>query len=173
MAKPMRPPQATRAWLRHVGLYWLPPLLWMAVMFLLSTDTFAAEHTGGVLWQVLRGLVPQVTSAQYTLLHFCARKGAHLTEYAILAGLLLRAWRAGAARPWHWRWALLSFLLVAVHAGLDEYHQAFTHLRTSSVVDSVLDMAGGLLALTFLWYRGQRRATATGPPHPRPPTHHT
>jgi VanZ family protein len=36
----------------------------MAGMFLLSTDTFAAEHTGAVLWHVLRGLSPRVTSEQ-------------------------------------------------------------------------------------------------------------
>ena len=56
MAEPMALPQRTRWWLRHAGRYWLPPLLWMAVMFLFSTDTFAAEHTGEVLWEVLQEL---------------------------------------------------------------------------------------------------------------------
>ena len=37
----------------------------MAVMFLLSTDTFAAEETGPVLWDVLSGLLPHVTYEQY------------------------------------------------------------------------------------------------------------
>ncbi len=162
MTTPMRRLQAPRVWLRYVGRYWLPPLLWMAVMDVLSTDTFAAEHTGGVLWQVLHGLVPQVTSEHSTLLHLLIRKGAHLTEYAILAGLLLRALRAKAAATWHWRWALCAFGLVAISAGLDEYHQTFTHYRTGAVADSVLDMAGGLLALVLLWLRA---ATA----HPRLP----
>src|SRR5437016_11543200 len=160
MSSPMRPLQAPRVWLRHVGRYWLPPLLWMAVMFVLSTDKFAAEHTGGVLWYVLRGLTPRVTYEHYTLLHLLMRKAAHLTEYAILACLLLRALRAGAAETWHWRWAILSLLLVAVHAVLDEYHQAFTQYRTSSVSDCVLDIAGGLIALTLRWHRWQRMATA-------------
>jgi hypothetical protein len=52
-------------------------------MFGLSTDTFAAEHTGEVLWHVLRGLTPRVTSAQYALLHFLTRKVAHLTDALI------------------------------------------------------------------------------------------
>jgi cold-inducible RNA-binding protein len=158
MPKPMRPLQAPRGWLRHAGIYWLPPLLWMAVMFVLSTDTFAAEHTGGVLWHVLSGLAPRVTYEQYTLLHFLIRKAAHLTEYAILACLLLRACRAGAAQAWHWRWATLSFVLVAIHAGLDEYHQAFTQSRTGSVSDSVLDMTGGLIALALLWCKRRKPA---------------
>jgi VanZ family protein len=123
----------------------------MAVMFVFSTDTFAAEHTGEVLWPVIRALAPPVTYQQYTLLHVLTRKAAHLTEYGILAGLLLRAFRAGAARAWHWRWATLSFVLVALHAGLDEYHQTYTQSRTGAMSDSVLDMAGGLLALALLW----------------------
>src|SRR2546423_939302 len=61
-------------------------------------------------------------------------------------------------RAWHWRWALLSFVLVAIHAGLDEYHQAYTQFRTSSVADSVLDMAGGLIALACLWLNRRKPA---------------
>jgi VanZ family protein len=162
MPKPMSLLKALRGWLRHVGRYWLPPLLWMAVMFGLSTDTFAAEHTGEVLWHVLSGLAPHVTSEQYALLHVLTRKAAHLTEYAILACLLLRAFRAAAAGAWHWRWATLSLLLVAIYAGLDEYHQTYTQSRTGAVSDSLLDIAGGLLALTFLWlhWRVRRRASA-------------
>jgi CheY-like chemotaxis protein/VanZ family protein len=135
----------------------------MAVMAVLSTDMFASEHTGGVLWHVLRGLAPHVTSEDYTLLHFLIRKAAHLTEYAILAGLLLRALRARAVDTWRWRWAILALLLVAVYAGLDEYHQTFTQSRTGSVSDSVLDMAGGLIALMFLWLRGKATAPSRSP----------
>jgi len=71
----------------------------MAVMFVFSTDTFAAEHTGEVLWHVVSALAPHVTYAQYTLLHFLTRKAAHLTDYAILACLLLRAFRQGQREP--------------------------------------------------------------------------
>jgi VanZ family protein len=159
MAEPMGLPQRTRGWLCQAGIYWLPPLLWMAVMFLFSTDTFAAEHTGEVLWEVLQELAPHVTSEHHTLLHVLIRKAAHLTEYAILACLLLRAFRAGATQPWHWRWATLSVVLVALHAGLDEYHQAFTQSRTASVADSLLDTAGGVLALALLW---RNRRTPAG-----------
>ena len=158
MAEARGRPQKVCGWLRYTGLYWLPPLLWMAVMFVLSTDAFAAEHTGEVLWQVLRGLALPMTSTQYALLHFLLRKAAHLTEYAILACLLLRAFRAGEGRLWHWRWATLSLVLVALYAGLDEYHQAFTQYRTASVSDSVLDTFGGVLALALLWLNRRKPA---------------
>ena len=158
MSEPMSPLQSTHVWLWHVGRYWLPPLLWLAVIFVLSTDTFAAEHTGGVLWYVFSELAPRVPYEQYTLFHLLTRKAAHFTEYAILACLLLRAFRAGTTIAWRWRWATLSVLLVAVQAVLDEYHQAFTQYRTSSVADSMLDMSGGLIALTLLWLSRRKPA---------------
>jgi MYXO-CTERM domain-containing protein len=151
-------PPAPRSWWSPMVRYWLPPLLWMAVMFWLSTDTFAAERTGGLLWRTLSTLAPRVTDAQYAWLHFGIRKAAHLTEYALLAVLLLRALRAGAAAAWHWRWALLAVLLVAAHALLDEYHQSFTQSRTASEWDSLLDIAGGLVGLFLLWLRRRRPA---------------
>ena len=154
----MRSLQSRHAGLRHAGRYWLPPLLWMAVIFVLSTDVFAAEHTGRVLWYLVSEWAPRVTYAQYTLLHFLTRKAAHLTEYAILACLLLRAFRADAAVAWHWRWATFSVLLVAIYAGLDEYHQTYTQYRTGSVSDSMLDMSGGLIALTLLWLSRRKPA---------------
>ncbi len=151
-------PPAPRGWRSQMVRYWLPPLMWMAGMSWLSTDTFAAERTGGLLWRTLSVLAPRVTDAQYTLLHFFLRKSAHGTEYAILAFLLLRAFRGGVAEAWHWRWATLSFLMIAAHALLDEYHQSFTQYRTGSVYDSVIDMSGGLAALVLLWLRRRRWA---------------
>jgi VanZ family protein len=159
MSEAIRFPPRTRPWLRDAGLYWLPPLLWMAVMGVLSTDTFAAERTGEVLWQVVRGLALPMTSTQYAVLHGLIRKATHLTEYAILAYLLLRAWRAGAAVRWRWRWAIFSLVLVALSAGLDEYHQTYTQSRTGAVADSVLDLTGGLIGLALGWVT---RRTPTG-----------
>jgi VanZ family protein len=143
--------QSLRVWLRQMGRYWLPPVLWMAVMFGLSTDVFAAEHTGKVLRYVVSAVAPSVTYEQYTLLHHLMRKAAHLTEYALLACLLLRAFRADTAIAWRWRWAILSWLLTAGYACLDESHQALTQSRTSAASDSALDMCGGFIALTLLW----------------------
>src|SRR5262245_48135533 len=97
-------------------------------------------------------------SRQYRRLHRLTRKAAHLLEYAILAGLLLRAFRAGAMGAWHWHWATRSFMLVALYAGLDEYHQTYTRYRTGTVSDSMLDMVGGLLALGLLWLLWRQHA---------------
>ena len=136
----------------HSALYyWLPPLLWMAAMFSFSTDAFSAEQTGSRLLWFLRLVYPDITQHQYEWVHFLTRKAAHFTEYAILAGLWWRAFRANALVKWQWRWAWRAFVIVVVWALLDEWHQSFTASRTASLYDSLLDMSGGLTALLVIW----------------------
>jgi VanZ family protein len=137
--------------------YWLPPLAWMAAMFGFSTDAFSADNTGSRLLWLLRLVYPALTESQYEWVHFFARKGAHVMEYALLALLWWRAWRGEAPERWRWSWAWRSFAIIAVWALLDEWHQSFTANRTGSIYDSLLDMAGGLTALLLLWLWQQRR----------------
>jgi VanZ family protein len=136
--------------------YWLPPLLWMGAIFLFSTDLFSVRSTGGTLASVLRLLAPQITAEQIEVIQFYVRKAGHFTVYAVLAALLMRAFRGGAARRWSARWALYTLPVVAVYALLDEYHQSFTSHRTASVYDSLIDTAGGA-AMIFAWWVWSRR----------------
>jgi VanZ family protein len=138
--------------------YWLPPLLWMAAMFSFSTDAFSAEQTGSRLLWFLQLVYPAITQHQYEWVHFLTRKAAHFTEYAILAGLWWRAFRAGALVKWEWRWAWWAFVIVAVWALLDEWHQSFTLSRTASPYDSLLDISGGLTALVAIWVVQMKQA---------------
>lgn len=147
------PPSALR--------YWLPPLIWMAAMFGFSTDAFSADNTGSRLAWILHLLFPAITDSQYETIHFFIRKGAHFIEYGFLTLLWFRALRAGASRNWQWRWAGQAFVIIAVWALLDEWHQTFTADRTGSIYDSLLDMSGGLTALLALWLlRRRQRAHA-------------
>lgn len=137
--------------------YWVPPFLWMGVIFILSTDMFSASGTGGILERLLRWLYPSVTITQLQWTHFLVRKGAHLTIYAILALLVMRAFRAGAAIWWQRRWAIYSFFIVSIYALLDEYHQTFTNLRSGTPWDSFIDMTGGAIALFGWWLLSRRK----------------
>src|SRR2546422_4864125 len=65
--------------------HWLPPVLWMGVIMLLSTDTGSAAHTGELLLPLLHWLLPWASPGDLAAIHGLVRKGAHLTEYAILA----------------------------------------------------------------------------------------
>jgi VanZ family protein len=137
--------------------YWLPPLIWMAAIFYFSTDTFSGEQTGSLLWRAASFIYPGITEEQFEALHFYVRKAGHFTEYALLALLLFRAFRAGAIARWRWSWAAGSLLIVVLYALSDEYHQTFTRHRVGSIYDSLTDIAGGASALLALWLIRRKR----------------
>jgi VanZ family protein len=145
---------------------WLPTLLWLCVLALFSTDTFSAEHTGGVLMKVLRALFGNISAHRFHQIHFLIRKAAHFGSYGVLGAFAFFSWRATLpARPrWIFRWSALALLLVLVAASLDEFHQSFVSSRTSSVRDVALDFLGaiffqGAIAFWASWREGARTAT--------------
>jgi VanZ family protein len=111
----MAPVQSSRA----VSL-WLPVIVWAAVIFTFSS--IPSLNSGLGTWDTI------------------LRKGAHLTEYAILGALLLRA--VGQAVP--------AFLIAVAYAATDELHQHFVRGRHASPVDVLIDsigIAAGILVL--------------------------
>src|SRR3989442_4375268 len=83
-------------------------------------------------------------------------KGAHLTDYAILAALWYRAFTRGCRlTPTTAGW--LAFGISLAWATLDEWHQAFLPSRTSSATDVGIDGAGAAVAL-IVACRGWRAA---------------
>jgi VanZ family protein len=68
---------------------------------------------------------------------YVLRKGAHMSEYAILAVLLVRA--TGSSM-----WA---FALAVAYAGSDEFHQTFVRGRHGSPIDIGIDAIGALIGL--------------------------
>ncbi len=100
-------------------------LLWMGVIFLLSSQTATNLPDYGA-WDVL------------------FKKVAHFGAYALLA--ILTFWGTMAwKRPYLW-----AFLIPAVYALTDEFHQQFVAGRTSSLMDVMIDWAGALSALYLL-----------------------
>jgi VanZ family protein len=98
---------------------WAPVVLWAAVIFALSS--VPSLGTGLGTWDTI------------------LRKGAHVTEYAIFALLLVRA--LGREAP--------AFLIGLAYAATDEVHQHFVRGRHASPVDVAIDACGLLLGLLF------------------------
>ena len=96
---------------------WLPVLAWAAVIFAFSSIPSLSSGLGG--WDLV------------------LRKLAHLTEYAILGALLLRATR----RPW------LALALAALYAASDEVHQHFVEGRHGAPLDVGIDTLGALAGI--------------------------
>jgi len=142
------------AWLRS----WWPALLWAAVIFTLSTDTFSAAHTGSIIEPVLRWIFRSLSRHQIREIHYFIRKTAHFTEYFVFYLLLFRGAR-GDRKGWRWTWALVALSIAAGYSALDEIHQAFVASRTASPWDSFLDSIGASVAfvLVFLFYRLRAR----------------
>ncbi len=143
--------------------YWLPPIIWMAAIFSFSTDTFSGENTGSLLFSIFHAIVPSLTPEQFQPIHYLIRKTAHFTEYGILALLLFRAFRGNAGSRWAWRWAIYAWLILALYSLSDEFHQSFTHHRTSSIYDSLIDTSGGTAVLLLLWLISRFRQDQLSP----------
>ena len=129
----------------HIIKNWLPVVLWICCIFLLSTESFSAENTSRILVRLLRFLIPHITAREIDTIHFLIRKAAHVTEYCIASLLLFHSFRNTMQFQRYWWWVLYSLVIVIFVAATDEYHQAFVISRTSSVVDVGIDIVGGIL----------------------------
>jgi VanZ family protein len=107
---------------------------WAAVIFAFSS--IPGLSTGLGVWDTL------------------LRKGAHMTEYAILGALLLRA--LGREMP--------AFAAGVAYAASDEVHQHFVRGRHGSPVDVLLDAVGVAVGL-YCYRRLQRTGPASDTGH--------
>ncbi len=137
----------------------MPILAWMLVIFGASTDLGSAEHTSRFLIPVLRWLDPQISFAAIAAVQLFVRKAAHVTEYAILALLLLRALRA-CVRVTFARQAAIVLVVAGLYAATDEFHQSFLPSRTASSRDVLVDCCGAALGLLGYRFFAMRSAPA-------------
>src|SRR6476619_2235997 len=99
---------------------WLPVIVWAAVIF--RCTPIPSLGTGLGVWDTI------------------LRKGAHMTEYAILGLLLLRA--VGREVP--------AFALGIAYAITDEIHQHFVRGRHASPIDVLIDTAGVAIGIFLI-----------------------
>ncbi len=139
--------------LRALVRYWLPPILWAAVIFAASSDLFSSGHTAPLLETIITAILGHpLQPAQFDAIHFVVRKGAHLAEYGILGALLFRALR-GSRAGWDARWSAAAVILAALFAATDEWHQMFVPSRTASAWDALVDTIGAALAQVLFFRR--------------------
>ncbi len=129
----------------------------MCFIFFASTNRLSASNTSLILRPLLIWLIPSISEDQLALAHFVVRKLAHFAEYAVLSLLAARAFSDSSHKLLRAHWFLFALLLVILYALSDELHQYFVPSRTGSIYDSLIDMAGGLTALTLLALRRRRK----------------
>ena len=140
--------------MRKLIYYWLPVVVWAAIIIQATGRTFDAPHTSGWLANFLRDVGMHFTDRTLGVINTVIRKGGHLTAYALMAALSFRAVREGRS-GFILRWALIALAITVCVASTDEFLQSFTPTRGSSVWDVVLDTFGGTLAMLGMW-RHQR-----------------
>jgi VanZ family protein len=112
--------------------YWLPVLLWMAVIFLFSSQPYSGDVTRRFLGEF----------------NLPVRKLAHASEYAVLFFLANRAIQATGgkfARQANW----LALSLCFFYALSDEWHQSFVPGRSASLFDALIDTLGASFAFSI------------------------
>ncbi|ALS21516.1 MULTISPECIES: VanZ family protein [Paenibacillus] len=125
----------------HVFIRWLPSLLWMAVIFYLSSRT--GEDVGGWL-DIVRRFVPMMEGFDW----------GHFAAYFILAWTYLWAWRP---KRLSLGVKLAVILLCVLYGVTDEYHQSFVPGRTPDLKDIRNDAIGAALAMLLLYIPFVRR----------------
>ena|SRR3989344_4160062 len=111
--------------------YWLPALLYMGLIFWLSSR-------------------PRVQVSEVFLIQFAVFKTLHVIEYAILYLLLYRVLR-NTRKAFVWQNLLDVWLIALVYAMTDEIHQVFIPTREGRMRDIAIDAVGISLAAIYLW----------------------
>lgn len=135
-------------------LLWLPAVLYMAAIFMVSSVSDPGPPPGGV-----------------------SDKSLHMLSYSGLGVLLLLPLAKGMLSRVTWRRALAAIALATLYGVSDEIHQAFVPGRSPEALDVAADAAGagigvaavGLLAAVRAW--GILRFSSRRPPgeHARRP----
>jgi VanZ family protein len=122
---------------------WLPPFIWMGVIFLLSS----------------RPDLPSLPFGTPNLQNIVG----HLFEYGVLAYLLARAFNRLSSVGHAHLWAMA---LVMVYAASDEWHQTFVPGRHGDLLDWLVDVTAALLVLSLRHWAMQRQGHPGWPPAP-------
>ncbi len=140
--------------------YYLPLILWIGVIFFLSSGQGSSTRTSIIIRPLLEFLFPTASFETISYYHGLIRKLAHLTEYAVLGSLACRAFAGSAVNLLRRHYYLAASLLVLLVAVSDEFNQSFNPERTGSPVDVLIDLSGGLTAIVFYYFLTKRRNQA-------------
>ncbi|MBZ5597659.1 MAG: VanZ family protein [Acidobacteriia bacterium] len=136
---------------------WIAAILWLILIAIESTDMLSAANTSRILYPLFHFLTG-VDPIRFVVWDYYIRKVGHVVGYFGLSCLLFRAWRATLPMPkmpaWSVEWARISFIMTALVACLDEWHQTYLASRTGLLSDVALDSLaalGGQIVI-FLWF---------------------
>ena len=130
-------------------IHLLLPLLWMAVIFILSQQPASVSSgQSGVFVEQLHYIAPSIDQQ---LLTFLVRKGAHIFAYFVLGILTFNAlWRVDLSKFKFNRPAMLSIIVCALYAASDEFHQLFVSGRSGEIRDIIIDSCAATVGVFII-----------------------
>jgi VanZ family protein len=130
-------------------------VVWAALIFKLSGETFGSSFTAWLLDRILHGVRIQVSAAAFLTLHHLFRKLGHLTEYAIFSLFLYHSLEGRGEHRWRLHTAAWAVLAAGLYSLTDEFHQSFVRGRTASPLDSGIDTLGASIGMLILYGHGK------------------
>lgn len=110
--------------------YWFPPLLWMACIYYMSSQS-------------------SIHISTYYLPNFLFFKFLHVIEYALLFFLVFRAFNSLLIKP-----QIIAFLfslgISTLYSLSDEMHQLSVPTRQGRIRDIIIDVIGMLIMYTVI-----------------------
>lgn len=132
-------------------------IIWMWMIFSLSSESrFDSSNRSEILLQFIR------TDLNLDMSHFILRKAAHFVEYSVLTSLSFFAFFSTSKiseknalvdiplqefMSSFLTYSMLSIWITVLYAVTDEYHQIFVFGRNASIIDVLIDIAGGVTVL--------------------------
>ncbi|MBN1348249.1 VanZ family protein [candidate division KSB1 bacterium] len=116
--------------MKRFFVFYLPALIWAAVIFSLSHIPYIQTPDLGF----------NVTD-----------KMAHFGVYAILGYLVIRAMTLNQPARMTWRNLLLAGIIAMLYAASDEVHQMFVPGRVAEIGDFIADSSGVICAIVVFW----------------------
>ncbi len=150
----------THIWRGRIVRY-APFIIWIGVIFFLSSGNGSMEETSRFIAPLLKFLFPAASADLLLTYHFYIRKLAHFTEYAVLGFLAARSFAGSAFAVLRNYYFILALAVVIGIASADEFNQSFESSRTSSVWDVALDGFGGITAVIIYFAAQKMRRKST------------
>jgi VanZ family protein len=131
----------------------------MAVIFSASGDSKSSQTSSRIIAPIVRFFMPEISEDRLRQIIFVVRKGAHVTEYAVLSWLVARAFLHPGVPGSNWqaKKAFAAWIIAALYSATDEFHQAFVPTRQARWSDVWLDSFGAALGVMAFYFFGRWR----------------
>ena len=114
----------------RIFFYWAPPLIWMGVIFFMSSQR-------------------SITITKNVVTDFVTFKTLHMIEYAFLFFLFYRAFQS-LKHVQKNLCGVCAFAMAIFYSVTDEFHQLFIPSRQGRLRDVLFDMAGMLVMYVII-----------------------